>query len=215
MIGAELLRFDKKQIYFSYDTETEGLNLLFSRPWQLSWSTYTLDQNIKDNNYFVWWKDLQVSRGAAIITRFNYDNYKAKAKDPAEVLALFEKDYYDPHVNLVGQNLLGYDSMIINVMRRALKMPVRYDDLLGRVYDTIALSKAIKLDLKPDKSSSEAFLAWQYRMLTIRRKGLKTSLGTIAKEYKIETSDDQLHDGLYDVRINREIHRQQVWKLEI
>ena len=32
-----LLRFNKKQRYVVFDTETEGLNLVTSRPWQVAW----------------------------------------------------------------------------------------------------------------------------------------------------------------------------------
>ena len=32
-----LLRFNKNQRYVVFDTETEGLNLVTSRPWQIAW----------------------------------------------------------------------------------------------------------------------------------------------------------------------------------
>jgi len=60
-----LLRFQKKQKYVIFDTETESLNLVNSRPWQLSWTIAEGDKIIKNEDRFIYWDDLKMSDGAA------------------------------------------------------------------------------------------------------------------------------------------------------
>lgn len=47
-----LLRFDKKQKYLVFDTETEGLNLIKSRPWQVAWLVVEGDRILEKHDMF-------------------------------------------------------------------------------------------------------------------------------------------------------------------
>ena len=69
----QLLRFDKKQKYLVLDTETEGLNLIKSKPYQVSWIIAQGDTILEKNNRYIWWEDLNMSEDAARITRFDKD----------------------------------------------------------------------------------------------------------------------------------------------
>ena len=60
----QLLRFDKNQKYLVLDTETEGLNLVKSRPYQVSWIIAQGDRVLEKNDRYLWWSDLQMSEGA-------------------------------------------------------------------------------------------------------------------------------------------------------
>ena len=71
MLGENLLRFNKNRRYISLDSETEGLNLFYSRPQQLSWIIYENGKVIQENNRYLWWEDFNISKEAAAITRFN------------------------------------------------------------------------------------------------------------------------------------------------
>lgn len=219
MIGASLLRYSDSQVYCLGDVETTGLNLYASLPWQLSYCTFTLKRNLEQHTHYIWWEGLQqkMSKGAARITRFDYYDYKDKAEDPAKVLAAFEERLYDPSTKVVSQNWLGYDNMIINVWRRALGLKPRYKYIHEpfKVYDTLALSRAIKKQIAPDTSSGPAFLAWQYRMLDLREKGLKCSLGAIGKELSVDFNEAALHSADTDVILNREVFRKQLWSLPL
>jgi len=116
----------------------------------------------------------------------------------------------------LNQNWIGYDNQIYNVWRQGCGLRP-YNDYLYedfKVYDTLAVSRSIKKGIKPDTSSGKNFLAWQYRMLSIREK-LKCSLGAIGKELQIEVDDNQLHDALVDVRLCRQVFRKQVWAVEL
>ena len=62
------LRFNKDQRYVIFDTETEGLNLIKSRPWQVAWIIAEGDKIISRNDRFIHWPNLNVSEGAAKVT---------------------------------------------------------------------------------------------------------------------------------------------------
>ena len=68
-----LLRFNKKQRYVVFDTETEGLNLVTSRPWQIAWLVVEGEKIIDKRDFFIHWPNLNVSEGAARVTGFSYD----------------------------------------------------------------------------------------------------------------------------------------------
>ena len=46
----ELLRYNFKQRYVVFDTETEGLNLITSKPWQIAWIECEGKKVIKKHN---------------------------------------------------------------------------------------------------------------------------------------------------------------------
>jgi DNA polymerase III epsilon subunit-like protein len=216
-IGENLLRYKKDQLFLCADCETTGLNLIHTLPWQIGYITFTLDKNISETNRYIWWPNLKVSIDAARTTRFNLEDYKNKAEDPKKILEEFEDILYSESYKCVSQNWLGYDSMIINSWRRALNLKPRYDYLYQpfKVYDTLCISRAIKKQLKPDTSCSNAFLAWQYKMQSIHQKGLKCSLGVIGKELGVPFDEKSLHNALSDVTLNVEIFRKQVWMMEL
>ena len=58
-------------------------------------------------------------------------------------------------------------------------------------------------------------MAWQYRMLYIRKKGVRTNLPALGKEYEIELDYDKLHDALVDLELNVKIWNKLKWQLEI
>jgi lipopolysaccharide assembly outer membrane protein LptD (OstA) len=217
MIGVELLRYNKTQEYITLDTETESLNTVYAKPFQVSFSVWTLDGQKEFHDYFVWWENLRMSAGAAAITKFNYDEYKSKARDPKEILEIVESYLHNPKYKIAAQNFLGYDSMILNAWRRALGMKPIYDYLYQpfKTYDTIALSKAYKKQIKLDTSSSNNFLAHQYRLIDYVEKGLKTSIGIMSKEFGIAVDESRLHTADYDIIQNVEIHKKLIWLLEI
>lgn len=215
-IGIELLRFNKTQEFSGDDFETEGVNGIYSRPWQWGHARFTLDKNLNDFSRYIWWKDLKVSKKAAQITRFNYQEYKDKAEDPIKVLEEFEDIAYSKSIKMVNQNLLGFDCLIVNNWRRALGKKPYWDHLYEpfKVYDTLALSRAYKKGIKPDTSSGLAFLSFQFRMLSIREK-LKCSLGAIGKEMGINFNEAGLHNAAADTLLVREVFRKQIWNFEL
>lgn len=211
MIGADLLRFDRQRKYLAYDFETEGLNLGYARPWQLSYCLFTLDEVLEEHDHFILWDDLKVSKGAAQITRFNDAAYRYKAMDAEVVLTSFERLLMDESVYSVAQNQLGYDTMIHAVWRRQLGRPEDYS-YLPRAFDTVAFARAWKKGFKVDRSN---LLAWQYRMMDFRERGLKVSLGQLGRDLEVPFDESKLHDALADIRLLREVWKKLLWVVEL
>ena len=215
-IGENLLRFNRVQKFACFDLETEGLNGVFSRPWQLGMVLFNQSQDLSEMNRYIWWPDLKVGKRAAEITRFNYQAYKDRAEDPKKVLEELEDIIYSKEYKLVNQNLLGFDIQILGAWRRALGMEPYYNFIYEdfKAYDTLAFSRAIKKGIPPDTSSSIAFLGWQYKILSLREK-LKCSLGAVSKEMGLIFDPNTLHDALFDVRVCKEVFKKQIWSMEL
>jgi len=211
MIGAELLRYDKNRKYLVADFETTGLNLGYALPWQVSYAVFTMDKIIEEHDFLIFWPDLKMSVGAARVTGFNYEGYKQNAIDPEMVLKSLDAYLYDENIYPMGHNFCGYDCMIHGVWRRRLGLEEDYS-YLERAYDTVALSKAYKKGIKLDRENMQAS---QMKALGIVERGLKTNLAAMGKELHISFDENGLHNSLNDIRLNIEVFRQLVWKLEI
>ena len=206
-----LLRFAKKQKYLVFDTETEGLNLVSSRPWQVAWLVAEGDRVIKKRDLYIEWPDLNISEEAARITGFSQKQYEKKCQSPKEVWDVFAEDFYDPNTFLVGHNVLGFDVYMLNVWRKLINLPSTYC-YLPRMIDTRALAVAIAKQIPVDKKD---FLSWQYRLLNYRERGLKTSQGFLLKKYNIPHDPKRLHDALYDIEMNFKVFKKQLFDLEL
>ena len=105
----DLLRFKFNQKYVIFDTETEGLNLVTSKPWQLAWIEAEGKKITKKQNRFLMWDDLNVSEDAAKITGFDKKDYLSKAEHPAVVF----KEFMDSSIALAsrskGIRVYGFD----------------------------------------------------------------------------------------------------------
>jgi len=208
----DLLRFKFDQKYVIFDTETEGLNLVSSKPWQLAWIEATGKKIIKKQNRFLMWDDLNVSEDAAKVTGFNYDNYVKQAEDPFVVYKEFMDLISQDDVIIVGQNLLGYDIYILGVIARKLGLDIDYS-FVNRIFDTKAIATALaKGNKTPDKDD---FIAWQIKWLHYRERGLKTNQKRLLEYYDIKFDEKKLHDALYDIEKNFEIFIKQLWELDI
>jgi DNA polymerase III alpha subunit (gram-positive type) len=210
-MNESLLRFNKKQRYVVFDTETEGLNLVTSRPWQVAWMVVEGDKIIEKNDLFIEWPDLQVSEGAARVTGFTEKEYNKKCEPPNEVWERFSKDLYNPDNLIIGQNLLGFDVYMVNIWRRLMNLGADYS-FIPRILDTKVLATAIAKEMPVVKDD---FIGWQYRLLNYRERGLKTSQATLLKKYNIDHDPKRLHDALYDIEMNFKVFRKQLFDLEI
>lgn len=207
----DLLRFKKQQNYITLDVETEGLNLISSKPWQVSWIICRGDKIISKHDHFIRWDNINVSADAARITGFNKNKYYEKAESPIEVFKQLSEYLYDPSFLVIGQNLLGFDVYMINVWRKLMGMKSD-NSYVNRVIDTKSISTAIFKNVLPDK---ENFLSWQYKMLHIREKGLKTNQAFVLKYYDIPHDPKRLHDSLYDVEMTFEIFKKQIFNIDL
>lgn len=208
----DLLRFKFDQKYIIFDTETKGLNLVSSKPWQLAWIEAKGKKIVKKQNRFLKWDDLNVSDDAARITGFNKKEYLSKAEDPEKVYKEFINLIMDEDVIIVGQNLLGYDIYMLGVIARNLGIEIDYS-FISRILDTKVIATALaKGNKTPDKDD---MLTWQLRYLNYRERGLKTNQKFLLQYYEIPFDENQLHDALYDIEKNFEIFQKQLWELDV
>ena len=52
-------------------------------------------------------------------------------------------------------------------------------------------------------------------MYSERRKGVRTSLAYLGKEYEIEHDDDDLHDAVVDLRLNIKVWNKIKWMIDL
>lgn len=208
----DLLRFNFNQKYVIVDCETESLNLLKSRPWQIAWIEASGKKILSKEERFIYWPDLNISEEAARITGFNYDKYRSLAKSPEEVLKEFLPILNNKDTKIIGQNILGFDVYMLNSWQRAIGQKANFD-YVSRIIDTKALAMAIAKGIKTVESDD--LISWQYRWLNHREKGIKTSQAHLLKHYEIPHDPAMLHDALYDIEMTFKIFQKQIYDIEI
>jgi DNA polymerase III epsilon subunit-like protein len=213
-MNENLLRFKKNQKYVIFDYETCNLNLssFENKPWQLGFICCSGSNIVDKFDLTVGWDEINVSDDAAKITNFNINKYNKNKIDAKKCLDSFEKYLYDPDYIIVGHNVLGFDVYIHNIHRLLCGKESDYS-YMNRVLDTNCLARAIKNDIKFDQSS--CLISWQYKLLNYRKKGVKTNLKQLCKDYSIEFDDSKLHDALYDVEKTFEVLNKIIWDIEI
>ena len=211
MSNLNLERFKKNAKYLVFDFETENLNLVQkNRPWQLSYLICEGEKIIQERDYYIWWEDLNISKAAARVTRFDYAKYKSKAIDPKNVLDDFDKYLYDPSYKIIGHNLLGFDIYVHNNFRKALNRKTDWS-YLDRLIDTKALSMCYRLNSIP----GDDILPWMFKMVNFVQKGVKTNLGAMGKEFDIQFDYESTHDGIQDVKLNFLVWNRLKWQVDI
>lgn len=214
MIGSEMLRYDKQQKYLIADYEAESLNLYYARPWQCAWMICTLNEVLEKHDHYPFFADLEVSRVAAQVTKFNLQEYKERAEDARGVLDKFESYLFDPQYIIIFHNGLQYDTMVHQTFRRQFGLPRDYS-YQSRFIDTNAIAKAFKKNVKPPQYGTIDFLAFQFRLAGLFQTGLKSSLTNLGKEFEIEYDYDNLHRGINDIGLNYLVWKELVNKIEI
>lgn len=214
MSDKKLLRFDFDQEYCFFDKETENLNLVNNnRPWQLAYLICKGTKVVEKFDKYLLWDNINVSPEAAKITGFKMEKYLDLAEDPKKVLKEFDEFLFDNKYFICGHNILGFDVYIYKNAKKELGMPINYS-FMDRCIDTNCLAKAIKCDVKYEKDQID-FISWQYKFIEFRKRGLKTNLQQLCKDYNIDFDPKKLHEALYDVERNFEVFQKQLWEIEI
>jgi DNA polymerase III epsilon subunit-like protein len=207
-----LLRFKKNQRYVLFDFETEGLNLVSSRPWQLAWLVAEGEKIVAEHDRFLSFDDLRVSEAAAAITGFNEQAYRSKAEDPAKVVRDFLNDIMREDTLILGHNILGFDVYILNSLCNSLGIELD-PSYIDRCVDTLSLAKAIHLNLEYNNNTS--LIEWQYKLCNLHKRGLKVSMQKLLEKYDIYHTEGMLHNAVYDINMNFKIFRKQLWEIEV
>lgn len=209
-----LLRFNKNQKYIIFDYETCNLNLCDTnnKPWQLSFIIASNNKIHQSHDFYLKWEDLPISKDAAKITGFSRSKYDKLSVCPLEVLNFFESFLYNEEYIVVGHNILGFDVYVHNIHRKLLGKDSDYS-YIDRAIDTNCLAKGIAKNLT--KLQNKSRISWQYSLNNIVERGLRTSLQMCAKKYKIDFDPTKLHNALYDININFEVLKKQLWEVEV
>ena len=190
----------------TWDHETRNLNLSHriednnsNRSWQLGWINSIGSKIISENEYYIDVPNLNLSDVVRKLTNFDAERYKREKKSATEVWEKFKKVLYDPEYILVGQNILGFDGMISDILARQAGERVDYSLFYDRMYDTRAFGLAYKNNIeKPQRGS---MLEWQFKILNDKSLKGKVSQTALLKDLGITSSDESArHSSLCDCR---------------
>ena len=208
-----LLRFDKDKTYCLIDFETENLCLNSSHnlPWQAAMIKAVGDEKIDSKNYYIKWpRKLKVSKEAARITRFNIKRYEETAVPYDDIFPTIH-DWLSNCDHIIGHNILGFDIYLIKDYYK--KMGKDYKHLLPKIIDTMCVARGVKFN-EPYKQG-EDFLTWQYKMLNTHKKGVKTSLVALGKEFDIKHNYEKLHNAIVDLELNLKVWNKIKWMMDL
>lgn len=194
--GGELFRYNKKQKYICFDTETESLCLLEkNRPWQIAATFATGFEIESTKSVYIKWPDLNVSKGAAVVTGFDERVVNSEGKEPKEVLSWLESYIYDPEYRVIWFNGLNFDVYIHNIWRKELGLPPDFSYVANSI-DVNTLYKAHKLGV--NLKSEDNLIEFQYRFCSFHQRGFKTNLAQGCRDYNIATENESYHDAGFD-----------------
>tara|TARA_R110000772_G_scaffold249530_1_gene363762 strand:- start:6479 stop:7156 length:678 start_codon:yes stop_codon:yes gene_type:complete len=222
----EPLKYNNDTKLLFLDFETENLNLSFqppvpNRPWQSSMIKVQGSKVIEEIDKLTKWPNFKIGDGAAMVTKF-YSRYNERwgstmsealqthGQKPEKTFEII-KEQVDWCDHIVGHNVLGFDVFLL--MEWYKMYGEDWEELPYKLIDTACLAKGIKLEDKYKKG--EDLLAYQYKMYHTVKRGVKTSLQFLAKEYKLDFDPELLHDGLYDLFQNIKIWDKLKWQLDI
>ena len=208
-----LLRYDKQKTYVFIDCETLNLclNSCHNLPWQIGMIKLVGDKIVDQKDIFIKWDtDLKISEDAARITRYDQKKIDRLGVKPEEIFATVE-DWLDSADYIMGHNTLGFDIYLIKDYYKF--MGKSSDHLYPKFIDTHCIAKGIKLGT-PFKSG-EDLMEYQYKALHTIKRGIKTNLTALGKEFDIDVDYNNLHDAVNDLILNIKVWDKLKWQIEI
>lgn len=207
------LRDNKEKLFVWFDWETENLclNECHNKPWELGLISYRNGKIEKEYHAYIKWPEgLNVSRQAAIITGFDPVKVQDLGKSPKEVLDVIDQEFNKADL-ICGHNIIGFDNYVTQAVYRKLGQTPY--NIVPKMLDTFPIAKAMKLEIPYNQTDN--FQAWQYRLYHRIEKGLKTSLGVMGKELKIDHNYNTLHQALADIHLNIKVWDKLKWMINI
>ena len=196
-MDGHLLRFDKNKVFVFIDFETLNLclNFVHNLPWQCAMLKVKGNDIIDSKDFYIKWNsDLKISEDAMKITRYSQLKMDTKGISPEEAFPTI-KDWLDNCDYIVGHNLLNFDLYLMKDFYNLMGCDYRH--LTKKIIDTNSIAKGIKFGT-PYKPS-ENFTEYQYRMTNTIKKGVKTNLTALGKEFLIEHDYENLHNAIVEI----------------
>ncbi len=208
-----LLRFNKDKTYVFIDCETLNLCLNFCQnlPWQISMLKVKGNHIIDERDYYIKWNtNLKISEEAARLTRYSQTRMDKDGLAPEEVFPTIHEWLRDCDY-IVGHNILGFDLYLLKGFYEYMRED--YNQLTPKIIDTNCIARGVKYGMIYKKD--EDFTCYQYKVLHTRKKGVKSSLSFLGKEFEIEHDYENLHDAIVDLKLNLKVWNKLKWQIEI
>ena len=208
-----LLRFrkDKKVVFIDCETYNLCLNFCHNVAWQISMlSTDGTWKKDERDFYIKWDTPFKISEDAKRITKYDEKFVNKNGKEPKDVFPTIKK-WLDGADYIVGHNIIGFDIYLIKEMYKMFGED--YKPLVPKLIDTNCIARGIKMDIpyKPEEDITE----YQYRIANTRRKGIRSSLTLLGKEFNIEHDYDKLHNAIVDLELNLKVWNKLKYALEL
>lgn len=197
------LKFDSEKNLVFLDFETLNLCLNFQQnlPWQLGMIKAKAGKKVDEKNFIIKWDtDLKISKGAAIMTRYDQSNIDNNGIPPEEAFPTME-DWLENADFIIGHNIIGFDIYLIKEYYNYMGKDCMH--LLPKFIDTNCIAKGAIMGLEYDPK--ESFMEYQFRMYHTRKKGVKTNLKQLLKDYEIPFEENRLHEAIYDLERNLDV----------
>ena len=208
-----LLRYDKDKTYVFIDCETLNLclNSCHNLPWQIGMIKLVGDKIVDQKDIFIKWDtNLKISEDAARITRYDQKKVDRIGVRPEEIFATVE-DWVDSADYIMGHNTLGFDVYLIKDYYKYMGKSSQH--LYDKFIDTNAIAKGIKMGM-PYKLGDN-LMEYQYKAYHTIKKGVKTNLTALGKEFDIDVDYGNLHDAVNDLMLNIKVWDKLKWQIEI
>jgi DNA polymerase III epsilon subunit-like protein len=208
-----LLRYDKDKTYVFIDCETLNLclNSCHNLPWQIGMIKLVGDKIVDQKDIFIKWDtNLKISEDAARITRYDQKKVDRIGVRPEEIFATVE-DWLDSADYIMGHNTLGFDVYLIKDYYKYMGKSSQH--LYDKFIDTNAIAKGIKMGM-PYKLGDN-LMEYQYKAYHTIKKGVKTNLTALGKEFDIDVDYGNLHDAVNDLMLNIKVWDKLKWQIEI
>lgn len=208
----EKLAYNNKSVLSIVDCETESLNLILSRPWEIAFCRSKNGKVFESYEAMIFWPDLNISKKAAEITRFDFDKYKRLARPPEEVWERLESVFYSTDI-IGGHNVISFDWAIIRGFAKAIGKWRGWQDVCERTLDSLLLSRMYHDGRKPDR---ENLFASQLKEIGKPPRGSKKStLAAMAGVFGIPVDATLTHSALYDVELNVKVMKELIYKQDL
>ena len=209
----KLFKFDSDTVYTFVDCETLNLCLhsCHNLPWQIAMIKVKGNKKIDEKDFYIKWDtDLKISNEAARITRYSQSKIDKDGIKPEEAFPTID-DWFINCDYIVGHNVLGFDIYLIKSLYKLFGKDCNF--ITNKVVDTLSIARGYKLGINYDLSNS--FLEYQYKMLHTRRKGVRTNLTALGKEFNIDHNYEKLHNAIVDLELNLKLWNKMIYQLSI
>lgn len=215
-MDGHLIRFNKQAKFSFIDIETYNLclSLDYNRPWQIAIVNVEGEKIVNEKDLYIKWPEhehIKCSEEAAKINHYNPEKIEKLGKSPEEILEIVDKDLKNSDF-VCGHNVLGFDLYLLRSLYNAYSKDWKF--IVDKTIDTLALARGLKMDIKYLPESDD-FTNYQFKMINTFKKGVKTSLQVLAKEYDIPFDPAKLHDALYDLRINVDVWNKLKYQIDL